>query len=206
MTQSLLSSWIYYLDSEEQYAEQAYQSFLSTLKREKKKKTKAMQDGILFESLVNQEVDGKHTEIANKKWKNAVEVISNICRGGMKQVPVSKEVIIDNTNFILYGICDYVKAGIIYDIKKVTRYSYGKYFKSPQHPMYFRLIPESRRFEYLIFDGDFVYKESYKRYDCEPIENIISRFISFIKQNGLWSIYQENWAMNDKRRAMIYYV
>lgn len=191
------------MNAEDMYANKAYESFLSTLKREKKAKTPAMLDGILFESIVNQLVDGKEIEAPNEKWLNASNTLAEICKGGMKQVPVSNTVTIDGIEFIMYGICDYVKAGTIYDIKKVIRYEYGKYSNSPQHPMYFSLIPEASQFEYLIFDGSFVYKERYSRSDCEPIENIISRFLSFIKRNKLWNLYEEHWAMNERRKDMI---
>ena len=42
MTQSLLSSWIYYLNADEARTDGAFASFLSTLRREKKTPTQAM--------------------------------------------------------------------------------------------------------------------------------------------------------------------
>lgn len=203
ITQSLLSSWIYYINSDDKYSESAYESFMMALRREKEEKTLARRNGILFETLVNQAVNSEFVQFPNEKWEDGINCIASICKGGIKQVSVSKKLKINNFDFVIYGICDYVKSGTIYDIKKVNRYEYGKYFSSPQHPMYFCLVPEAFKFEYLIFDGSMVYIESYNRCDCEPIESIILRFITFLKKNDLFFLYEKNWTMNDKRKEMI---
>ncbi|AWY06866.1 MAG: PD-(D/E)XK nuclease [Caudoviricetes sp.] len=200
MTQSLLNSWTYYLNADDEHCDEAWASFLSTLRRERRDPTKAMQDGILFEDMVNRLVSGEPLEgefVA--KWDAAARRFAAKCMGGQSQVPVTGELSVCGMDFVLYGICDYVKAGIIYDIKKVTRYEYGKYFHSPQHPMYLHLVPEAKRFEYLIFDGSNCHVEPYCRGDYQPIKQTITDFIRFLKDTDELEVYKAFWGMNRKR-------
>lgn len=202
MTQSLLSSWSYYRAADDAYADFAYQSFLSTLRREQKIPTKAMQMGIQFESDINELVEsGDFTPPPQdaEKWDKAVYRFARICSGGRPQVPVSGELSVCGINFVLYGVCDYVRAGMIYDIKKVSRYEYGKYLNSPQHPMYLHLLPEAKRFDYLIFDGSFCYRETYRKGDFRPIEELIAEFIRWLREMELDEDYKAHWAMNEER-------
>lgn len=200
MTQSLLSSWIYYMHADEEYSDAAWAFFLSALRRERKEPTKAMQDGILFEDMVNRLAAGEVLEEgANEKWIAAARRFAIKCNGGQSQVPVTGELSARGMDFVLYGVCDYVKAGIIYDIKKVTRYEYGKYLHSPQHPMYLHLIPEARRFDYLIFDGSNCHVETYRREDCYLIEKTIKEFIGFMQGYDGLETYKAFWSMNQER-------
>lgn len=200
MTQSLLSSWTHYLAADEEHTQAACDSFVSTLRREKKEPTKAMSDGILFEDMVNRLVAGKQIDDApNAKWGAAACRFAGRCAGGLSQVPVTGDLSVSGMDFCLYGICDYVKAGLIMDIKKVTRYEYGKYQNSPQHPMYLRLLPEAKRFDYLIFDGANCHVETYRREDCKPVEQTVSEFIRFLDDTGGLDIYKQFWSMNEER-------
>ncbi|MFR8331180.1 MAG: hypothetical protein ACLU9S_01425 [Oscillospiraceae bacterium] len=52
-------------------------------------------------------------------------------------------------------------------------------------PMYLHLIPSASRFDYLIFDGAFCYRESYRRGDFPPIEDTITQFIRFLQEHSL---------------------
>lgn len=204
MTQSLLSSWLYYRNAEEPFAESAYESFLASLRREKGKQTRAMLEGIEFEALVNDAVAGKFREPPNEKWKMAVHRFAKLCTGGQAQVPVCGHLTVSGMDFVLYGVCDYVKAGRIYDIKKVSRYEYGKYVNSPQHSMYFYMLPEAVRFDYLIFDGSTCYTETYRRCDCKPVEVTIAEFIRYLNDTGQMDSYKSNWSMNQKREDMVH--
>ena len=114
-------------------------------------------------------------------------------------MPVAGRLRVAGLDFHLYGVCDYVKAGIIYDIKRVQRYEYGKYLHSPQHPMYLHLLPGASKFAYLIFDGTSTYTETYRRGDFEPIEDTISRFINWLLANGYINDYFTHWEMNTER-------
>lgn len=201
LTQSLLSSWIYYLNADEDRLQAAWGSFVSTLRRDKKEPTQTMQDGILFEDMVNRLVAGEALEnnVPNAKWDAAARRFAGRCAGGLSQVPVTGDLSVAGMDFVLYGIADYVKAGLIMDIKKVTRYEYGKYQHSPQHPMYLHLLPEAKRFDYLIFDGSNCHIETYRLEDCNPIDQTISEFIRFLKDTGWLDIYKQFWSMNEER-------
>lgn len=200
MTQSLLSSWIYYINAEEEYTAFAWESFSDTLQRKGKEPTKAMQDGIDFEDMVNRLVAGKPLEGEfNAKWEAAARRFAERCASGLSQVPITGDLSVSGMDFCLYGVCDYIKAGLIMDIKKVTRYSYGKYQHSPQHPMYLHLLPEAKRFDYLIFDGSNCYVETYRREDCPSIGQMISEFIRFLRDNNELDTYKHFWAMNQER-------
>ena len=203
LTQSLLSNWRYFLNAEDAYSEQAYQSFLSALRREKTEPTKAMLDGIAFEDAINETILGNSPEV-NPKWDAAVKRFSRICTGGQPQAPVSGVLNVSGMDIAVYGLCDYVKAGTIYDIKKVTRYEYGKYFDSPQHPMYLRLVSGAKKFVYLIFDGMHTYTETYRPGDFRPIEEIISEFIEWLHNTNNYEEFEKYWTMNDERKERIY--
>lgn len=204
MTQSLLSSYLYYLNCEDEKADAAYESLLKTIRRVETPATQAMLDGQRFEDCINKTVAGETVDTP-EKWQRAVKQFANICNGGASQTPLAGELKVFNLHFVLYGIADYVKAGQIYDIKKTGIYTYDKYFCSPQHPMYFHLLPEAQVFTYLVFDGQRTYKERYFRDDCpRKIEDIIADFICFLDRNNLLCEYKENWKMNDERNEKIY--
>ena len=202
LTQTLLSSWQHFLDSEDAYAEDALASFIQTLKREPKETTAAMQAGIDFEAAINAEVAGTPVDIQNEKTARAVRRFSRLCAGGQPQVPVAGQITAAGVGICLYGVCDYVKAGVIYDIKRVQRYEYGKYFHSPQHPMYLHLVPGASKFSYLIFNGTDTFIETYRRGDFPPIEETITTFIHWLRENGYMSLYEEHWTMNAERMEM----
>ena len=202
LTQTLLSSWRHFLDSEDAYAEDALASFIQTLNREPKETTAAMQDGIDFENAINAEVAGTPVDIQNEKAARAIRRFSRLCAGGQPQVPVSGQITAAGLEICLYGVCDYVKAGTIYDIKRVQRYEYGKYFHSPQHPMYLHLVPGASKFSYLIFNGTDTFIETYRRGDFPPIEETITTFIHWMRENEYMSLYEEHWTMNAERMEM----
>lgn len=199
LTQSLLISWKHFLDADDAYADAALSSFLSTLRREEKETTQAMQAGIDFEAAINSAVAGVTVESVSEKYDRAVAKFSRICTGGQPQVPVAGKLHVSGLDFQLYGVCDYVKAGVIFDIKRVQRYEYGKYLHSPQHPMYLHLLPGASKFTYLIFDGTSTYTETYRRGDFEPIEDTISHFINWLLANRYINDYFTHWEMNTER-------
>lgn len=203
LTQSLLSNWRHFLDADDSYTDAALSSFLSTLRREERETTQAMQSGIDFEAAINSTVAGVQIEPVSAKYDRAVAKFSRICAGGQPQVPVAGKLHVSGLEFQLYGVCDYVKAGVIYDIKRVQRYEYGKYLHSPQHPMYLHLLPGAAKFTYLIFDGTSTYTETYRRGDFEPIEDTISCFINWLIGNGLINDYFTHWEMNAERMDKI---
>lgn len=204
LTQSLLSSWRYWMEAGDAQADQAREAFCSSLRREKQPKTDAMLRGIRFEDAINCVVAGKTAELSDEYTEKAVRRFSRLCMGGQPQVPISGNLFVSGLDLTLYGVCDYVKAGIIYDIKRVSRYEYGKYQTSPQHPLYLHLLPKATRFDYLIFDGRFCYRETYRRGDFPPIETTVDRFIQSLREANLLDDYKTYWNMNETREELIH--
>lgn len=187
ITQSLLSSWQYVFKSDTSYAD-----FMNTLYRRRKPQSQAMLDGIRFENIVQSVCDGAVIE-PDHEWYKPVAEIAHIVQGGQYQVKLSRAITVQNVDFMAYGIFDFLKAGVIYDTKFSKTYRVGKYLDSPQHPMYFYLCPEAQRFEYLISDGKWVYREKYELQDVIPIDILIGQFMNWLDRQNLVSVYYEHW-------------
>ena len=186
LTQSLLSSWQYALQ------DGSMDDARSALRRERKYQTKAMLDGIRFENIVHSVCDGEEIEPSHEWYKPVLE-ISEIVTCSQYQVKASREITVNGVCFICYGILDFLRAGVIYDTKFSKTYRVGKYLTSPQHPMYFYLCPEVRRFDYIVSDGTWVYRESYTPDQTEPIERIIGKFMDWLEKTGNVRLYCDNW-------------
>lgn len=186
MTQSLLSAWQYQYDAYD--AEAGRRSFLAALNREPQEKTEAMQEGIDFENSIYAAIE-KNCMPENETAKQ----IASIIKGGSIQFKAVKNKTIAGMDLELYGILDVLKAGVIYDIKRSNSYEVGKYLNSPQHPMYFEIIPEARRFEYLVSDGKTLFTEIYDRDQTCKIDKIICDFIDDLRFQNLLDLYKEKW-------------
>jgi hypothetical protein len=187
LTQSLLGSWLYIYNAFEGYEDNAFDDFLLTLRREPKEQTEAMLAGIDFENLVNAAADGAEAKTS------AVREIADIVRGGQKQVALYQDKTIGGVDYLLYGRLDYLKAGVIYDIKYSKSYEAGKFTDSIQHPFYFELCPEAPEFKYLISDGNDVFKETYFRNLTPEIDKTVIQFMQFLNERKLAEIYFEKW-------------
>lgn len=186
ITQTLLSSWQYAIASGDMT------EFAETLQRKKKQPTKAMLDGQRFENVVESVATGTAIE-SDHEWYRPVTEIADIVKGGQYQVKLSRELIVGGITFVCFGVLDFLKAGIIYDTKFSKTYRIGKYMGSPQHPMYFYLCPEAYKFEYIVSDGKWVYRERYTPDEVTPIESTIKHFMAFTEAFGLVDTYCKNW-------------
>lgn len=200
ITHSLLSSYAYQFECREECREDAREEFLSALRGEKSEPTEAMLNGIAFENIVYGLADGRciPNDDNYKKWFLGARQISDIIRGGQIQVRLSREIEVDGMRFLLVGVLDALKAGVIYDVKfKNKNFNsievYGDYYGSSQHPAYFYLCPEAYAFEYLISDGESLYSEVYLPKDGPTIGYLIHNFINGIKASGDFETYIENW-------------
>lgn len=191
LTHTLLESWRRATDPEAD--ETAFASFLDTLERKKRPKTAAMQTGIVFEEAVNAYVNSKQVDIEDERMLKAVASFGNRLRGAQLQVRAELPAVIERIPFLLVGVADALHAGIISDIKRPTRYEYGKYVQSTQHPMYMELFPEAIRFDYLIFDGAYCYREKYRRGDFAPIQDTIRAFVRYLNDADLMESYKKYW-------------
>ena len=190
ITQTLISAWEYSFKTND-----GYDDFIRTLNREKKQPTKAMLDGIKFENCVNNVLDGATID-KDHEWYGVVTELAEYLDGAQKQVNLFQDTTVDGQPFLLHGVLDFLKAGVIYDTKYSKTYHLNKYLLSPQHPLYLTLVPEARRFEYLVCDGTYIYKEKYPRDIVPPIEYTIKCFMSYLKQHDLWNTYIEKWRVN----------
>ncbi len=192
MTHSLLESWRRATDPDAD--ESAFGAFLDALERKKRQKTKAMQDGIDFETAVTRYINNEAPD-SDKSGEEirAIAQFGNRLCGAQLQVREEKEIKVCGREILLVGVADALKAGILSDIKRVQRYEYGKYQFSTQHPMYMELFPEALRFDYLIFDGKYCYMEQYRRGDFEPIQGTIKAFLEYLDGAELMETYQKSW-------------
>lgn len=187
ITQSLISSWHWSFKKDD-----GYEEFLKALKREKTPPTQSMLDGIKFEHVLNSVLKGEHIP-EDHEWYKVITEMAEELDGSQQQVTIFRDVTVDGQPFLLHGVLDYLRAGVIYDCKFSKRYELCKYLNSPQTPMYLELVPEARLFEYIISDGKWVYREKYPRYIVPSIVPEIRMFMKYLKDHNLWSIYEQNW-------------
>ena len=197
ITQSLLSAWSYLFDCYEGCEEDAKTDFLNALNRVPKEKTQAMLNGIEFESEVYRQAHGLSRE-PHEKWETGIRKVAKIIGSAPVQVKAKREIAVGGMTFLVYGILDALKAGVIYDVKFYNKSLgaddvYGKYLGSPQHPTYFYIVPEATEFRYLVCDGEDVYEESYDKENTRDIGEIIGHFIDWLAQEDLLTVYKEKW-------------
>lgn len=196
LTHSLLSAWLYAMRDtpyEDATTERdSYQEFLQTLRREPTPQTEAVLNGIEFENLVTDIVNGD--EDSDHKWYEAASKVARTVKGGWFQYKAKKELVVSGIKILLYGRLDVLKAGEIIDIKFSKSYDRGKYIDSTQHPTYMELIPEADKFTYLVSNGNEVWTETYRRDETPSVIPIIENFLGYLRENGLWELYAKHWA------------
>lgn len=201
ITQSLLSAWNYIYKCAPGYEEDALSSFLCALRKEPEDLTEEqiqrMQNGIAFESAVYAKAIGKENN-ANPKWQTGIEAVAAFVTGAQFQVLVKRIMKTAGMTFLVYGILDALKAGTISDIKFKNK-SFGsldlpgEYFDSPQHPIYFYLVPEAHEFQYLVSDGTDLYIERYTPEETVKAESLVADFMDFLRSAGLMDDYMKYW-------------
>ena len=201
ITQSLLSSWLYIFDCWEGQEDNAMESFLRALRKEPEEldddQRQNIQNGIDFEQAVYAEASGQ-LRAPHPKWERGICEIAAFLKGAQFQVRVWREIKVDGMTFLVYGILDALCAGVISDVKFKNK-SFGSldlagdYLSSPQHPLYFFMVPEARLFRYMVSDGQDLYIEQYEPGDCVSAEELILQFIQFLKANSLLETYMQYW-------------
>ena len=198
ITQTLLSSWAYVFNCRDECAEDAMADFLRTLNREKTEATEAMLDGIAFENEVYKAASGIARQ-PHEKWERGIQAVATALRGAQTQVKAQRDMDAHGMKFLVYGILDGLRAGVIFDVKKKSK-SFGSldlagdYLDSAQHPAYFYIVPEAYEFRYLVSDGQDLYVETYRPEECRPFPDIVDEFIPSIESLGLLPLYKEKWA------------
>ena len=147
ITPTLLNSWQYNIKNG------TLEDFIKTLKKEEFEPTESILKGFEYEKYMQE---------------NFEETLS-----GAYQVKVSKEY----GDYLLYGIIDCLKGGIIYDYKYTQNYEVGKFFNNHQTLMYLEMVPEAKKMVYLItnkFDkkiikGEFIEPQIHMCLHCKKI-------------------------------------
>ena len=118
ITPSLLNSWIYNINNG------TLEDFIKVLNKEEFEPSESILKGFEFEKYMQE---------------NYEETLN-----GSYQVKVSKEY----GDYLLYGIIDCLKGGIIYDYKYTANYEVGKFYNNHQTLMYLEMVPEARKMVY----------------------------------------------------------
>lgn len=185
ITPTLLNSWQYNIKNG------TLEDFIKVLNKEQFEPTESILKGFEFEKYMQE---------------NYEETLN-----GAYQVKVSKEY----GDYLLYGIIDCLKGGIIYDYKYTKNYEVGKFFNNHQTLMYLEMVPEASKMVYLItnkFDkteypdidfkntarieyevGDIFREEYTKDLFPETMETVIHKFEEWLKMYGLYETYTEKW-------------
>lgn len=220
ITQSLISAWNYVHNCWEGQEDAAMESFLTALRGEKEELTpeqmQNIQNGFDFEKLVTDiatgafhpqyEFDGmtdpdtceETCKEVYPKWYRPAAEFGAILRGAQFQVRIHRSITVRGMEFEIHGVLDALKEGVIYDIKFKNK-SFGSsdiagdWLDSPQHPFYFYLVPEARKFLYLVSDGNDIYIEQYLPEETRKAADIISEFVDFLETAGLMDVYKTNW-------------
>lgn len=183
VTATLLNSWGYIWQVDDDKYQDAYDSFLKTLQRIKEPPNFFMLRGLEFEKDC---------------YNGLVPDISKVIRDGAYQVYVEKPLSVDGLSVRLVGVLDALKEGTIYDIKRVNQYDLQKYYGSYQHHIYFELVEDADKFVYLVAAGTSneylsFYREEYTKEEKIDVTGAISQFYQFLRENNLWEIYEKNW-------------
>lgn len=185
ITPTLLNSWQYNIKNG------TLEDFIKVLNKEQFEATENILKGFAYEKYMQE---------------NYSETL-----GGAYQVKVSKEY----GDYLLYGIIDCLKGGIIYDYKYTANYEVGKFFNNHQTLMYLEMVPEARKMVYLItnkfekieyadnnfkdiksvaYDIGDIFREEYtKDLFPETIESVLYKFIAWLKVYNLYDLYTEKW-------------
>ena len=193
ITKSLLDSWIFGFKVED-----GYEKFLMTLNREKVPVTEAMLDGVRYENCLNAVLNGE-TIPEDHEWYKPITEMAEELHGAQQQVVLFQDTEVDGQPILLHGVLDYLVAGEIYDCKFTKRYHLNKYFweYTTQTAMYLALVPEAKRFTYIISDGKFVYRERYPREIVPPIEPTVKNFLEFCEKQKLMNVLIEKWSVRN---------
>ena len=197
ITKSLIEAWSYAYSCYESVAGDAYQSFLATLRKEPVTQSEEMLNGIAFEDDVYA-LCADPNALVHEQWYNGAHLVAKEFAGARLQVRMQRELSVHGMDFLVYGILDGLKAGVIKDCKYSNKGFgsadlQGKYLECSQHPAYFYLVPSAYRFDYVVSDGEDIYIESYTPGNTRPFADIVDEFIRSLEDMGLLEEYKAHW-------------
>ncbi|MBO6269418.1 MAG: hypothetical protein J6N19_09800 [Clostridium sp.] len=203
ITKSLIESWYYVHDCWEGCEDDAMESFLRALRCEPEELTdeqkQNIQNGHDFEELIESIANGADWETGKEhKWYRAAYELAQLVKDAQFQVRIRKPITVNGMDFEIVGVLDALREGTIFDFKFKNK-SFGSldlagdYLDSAQHPFYFYLVPEARKFLYMVSDGNDIYIEQYFPEESRSAEEIIAEFISFLESSNLMDEYKAHW-------------
>ena len=201
ITKSLIEAWNYAYSCYESVAGEAYQDFLSTLRREEPVQTEDMLNGIAFEDDVYA-LCADPNALVHEQWYDGAHLVAKEFAGARLQVRLERDLTVCGMDFRVVGVLDGLKAGVIKDCKYCNK-SFGsadlqgKYLDCSQHSAYFYLAPTAYRFDYVISDGSDIYTESYYPHSTRPFSEIVEEFIRSLADTGLLEEYKAHWLIKE---------
>ena len=203
ITKSLIESWYYVHDCWEGCEDDAMESFLHALRCEPEEMTdeqkQNIQNGHDFEELIESIANGADWETGKEhKLYRAAYELAQLVKDAQFQVRIRKPITVNGMEFEIVGVLDALREGTIFDFKFKNK-SFGSldlagdYLDSAQHPFYFYLVPEARKFLYMVSDGNDIYIEQYFPEESRSAEEIIAEFISFLESSNLMDEYKAHW-------------
>lgn len=196
ITATLLNSWqrIFDAASEVKESENDTISFEEKIEKEQSKRYEEFVNVLKRVPVSDNEYMKRGREYEQEVCEGKDPFFSPIIENGAFQVTLKKEVTVNNMPILLYGVLDVLKAGKIFDIKRVVHYKSAKYKKSHQHPMYLFLSPSSIDFTYIILDDKGSrHIERYERCNCEDILEVVSEFLNWLESQDLLEVFKQNW-------------
>lgn len=183
---SLLDAYNWYASSEKDESEQDFINKINRLRFE----SEAADKGTWFNELVDNALVGLEKYKLNYSASPVREIVERLS-GAAKQLYVTTHLEVDGNLIELYGYLDYLKEDTVIDLKTTKQYELGKYKDSLQLHFYPVALIDSgneiNTFEFLVFDFDNVFKETYQvNYDNskraleDSCRNLI-RFLTYKK-------------------------
>lgn len=215
ITSSLLDSFDWLKNCPKSWRKKAMDEFIGMLRREKRPTSPECQRGIDFENLVCRsgladndfvlhitkmyDDKGIHGEKLDKAVETTYEIYER-CVSGEQQKKLMKDIVVDGSEYHLFGYADIVLPNVIYDIKTTTCFKGDEaYLKRSQHRIY-SICTGIEYFDYLVADyrGSSVPQEFHDVYvetnldeDFEIISGRVRSLVKFIDLSGLRKDYEE---------------
>ena len=201
ITKSLIEAWNYAYSCYESVAGEAYQAFLATLRREPQEPSEYVLNGVAFEDDVYA-LCADPNAFVDERWFNGAHKVANELKGALIQVKLKRKLSCYGMDFLVVGVLDALKAGVIKDVKfSNTGFAsadlQGKYLDCSQHSAYFYLLPEAYRFDYIVSDGEDMYIETYYPGNTRPFAEIVEEFMRSLDDMGLLDVYKQHWQIKE---------
>lgn len=187
---TLLDSFAWYKRSE---AEGAQQEFLDRINRVETGKSDPMLRGMAFEGIVElAAVEGRFpTEpVRVHDVKCPPAIIEQFARGfekAARQVFVETILPTQYGNVRVYGKVDEILRDTAYDTKTTKNYTFPKYLRAWQHPVYLEALKPLgiRRFVYRITDFEDYFEEEYfyRQEDTDRLISECAQLVEFLEAN-----------------------